>query len=1064
LPAAASALGIVLQPAQTDTSLAIDGERKTVTALFADIKGSMELMEDLDPEEARGIVDPALKLMIDAVHRYDGYIVQSTGDGIFALFGAPLAHEDHPQRALFAALSMQDEIRRYASQLRGKGQPPVQARVGVNTGEVVVRTIHTGSERPEYTPIGHSTSLAARMQTLAPIGSIAVTAETQKLCEGYFTFNALGPTTVKGVSEPVHLYEVTGLGPLRTRLQRAVGRGLTKFVGRRTELEQMRHALDEAREGHGQIVAAIGEAGVGKSRLLYEFKAVSQRRALVLEAYSVSHGKASAYLPVIELLKQYFGITLDDDARKRREKVIGKVLGLDRALEDTLPYLYALLGIVEGDDPLAQMDAQIRRRRTHEALKRILLRESLNQPLIIIFEDLHWIDGETQALLNLLAEAIANARILMLVNYRPEYRHEWGNRSYYTQLRLDPLGRENAEEMLATLIGEGEALAPVRRLIIERTEGNPFFMEEIIQALFDQMVLVRNGSVKLAKPMAEVRLPATVQAQLAARIDRLASPEKQLLQTLAVIGRDFPLRLVSRVTQHAEAALDPMLAGLQADEFIYEQPAAADLEYTFKHALTQEVTYNSVLNERRKAIHELVGAALEELYRDRLEDHLADLAHHYSRAGNAAKAVEYLGRAGDQALRRSAYAEAQNDLTAALALLKDLPDDRQRAAKELGLQLALGSVLTGTQGWDAPERRRAYERAEELCRRTGETKELFLVLWNLCQSHIAQAADGLAKAFELAEQSLRLAERTDDPEQLLAAHYNMGESLMRLGKPSEASGHLNRALSLYDARLHRLLSPVYGIDLWIFSSWVLSWAELFLGRADQALTRATATLAYAREVGHAYSVAFAMAMLSWVERSRGGWEAEQEMAHSAVTLATENGFAEVSCLAMMLEGYALFVQGKPEEGIREMAEAAREYRLLGALSNLALISEMLIDSYTKVGRTDDARELLAEASSNVQPWNEAELLMLRGNLFMAQPVPDPQEAETCLRRSIEVSRRHETKFVELRSTVSLARLLVAQDRRAEARAMLAEIYNWFTEGFDTADFKDAKRLLDELAT
>jgi class 3 adenylate cyclase len=688
---------IHVTPGQPDASATPEGERKMVTALFADIKGSMELMEDLDPEEARAIIDPALKLMIEAVRRYDGYIVQSTGDGIFALFGAPLAHEDHPQRALFAALRMQDEMRRYASQLRGKGQPPVQARVGVNTGEVVVRTIHTGSERPEYTPIGHSTSLAARMQVLAPIGSIAVTAETQKLCEGYFTFNALGATTVKGVSEPVHVYEVTGLGPLRTRLQRAVGRGLTKFVGRRTELAQMRHALNEAREGHGQIVAAIGEAGVGKSRLLYEFKAVSQSSALVLEAYSVSHGKASAYLPVIEPLKQYFGITLDDDARKRREKVIGKVLGLDRALEDTLPYLYALLGIVEGDDPLAQMDAQIRRRRTHEALKRILLRESLNQPLIIIFEDLHWIDGETQALLNLLAEAIANARILLLVNYRPEYRHEWGNRSYYTQLRLDPLGRENAEEMLATLIGEGEALAPVRRLISERTEGNPFFMEEIIQALFDQMVLVRNGSVKLAKPMAEVRLPATVQAQLAARIDRLASTEKQLLQTLAVIGRDFPLRLVSRVTQHSEAALDPMLAGLQADEFIYEQPAAADLEYTFKHALTQEVAYNSVLNERRKAIHELVGAALEELYRDRLEDHLADLAHHYSRAGNAAKAVEYLGRAGDLALRRSAYAEAQNDLTAALALLKDLPDDRQRTAKELGLQLALGSVLTGTQ-------------------------------------------------------------------------------------------------------------------------------------------------------------------------------------------------------------------------------------------------------------------------------------------------------------------------------------------------------------------------------
>jgi class 3 adenylate cyclase/tetratricopeptide (TPR) repeat protein len=1047
-----------------DSESIAEGERKMVTPLFADIKGSMELMEELDPEEARGIVDPVLKLMIDAVRRYDGYIVQSTGDGIFALFGAPVAHEDHPQRALYAALRMQDEMRRYASQLRGRGQPPVQARVGVNTGEVVVRTIHTGSERQEYTPIGHSTSLAARMQTLAPIGSIAVTAQTQKLCEGYFTFNALGPTMVKGVRESVHVYEVTGLGPLRTRLQRAVGRGLSKFVGRRAELEQLRYALDEARKGHGQIVAAIGEAGVGKSRLLYEFKAISQSSALVLEAHSVSHGKASAYLPVIELLKQYLGIALDDDARKRREKVAGKIVVLDRTLEDTLPYLYALLGIVEGNDPLAQIDARIRRRRAHEAFKRIVMRESLNQPLMLIFEDLHWIDGETQALLNVLAEAIANARILLLVNYRPEYRHEWGNRSYYTQLRLDPLGRATAEEMLATLIGEGEALASVRRLIVERTEGNPFFMEEIIQALFDQMVLVRNGRVKLAKPMAEVKLPATVQAQLAARIDRLASPEKRLLQTLAVIGRDFPVRLVSRVTQHSEAALDRMLAGLQTAEFIYEKPAAADIEYTFKHALTQEVAYNSVLNERRKAIHELAGAALEELYRDRLEDHLADLAHHYSRAGNAAKAAEYLGRAGEQALRRSAYSEAQNYLTAALELLKDLPDDAEQAAIELRLQLALGSVLTSTQGWDVPERMRAYERARELCRRTSETKELFQVLSNLCLSHVAQAAEGLAKAFELAEQSLRIAETTGQPEQLIVAHYNMGESLLRLGKTSAACTHLNRALSLYDPRLHRSLASVYGIDLWVFNSYLLSLTELYLGRAGEAATHANATLAYARELGHAFSLALAMAMLSWVEGVRGNWETQQQIAHSALTQAGENGFAEVSCFAKIFEGYALFAQGRYEEGIAEMAEAVHEYRLLGASSNLTLISELLIDAYTKIGRTEDALELLEESTRNTQPFHDAELLRLKGDLFMAQPVPDPNEAETCFRQSIEVSRRHETKFFELRSALSLAHLLQKQGRRDEARAMLAEIYNWFTEGFDTVDLMDAKALLDELAT
>ena len=360
-----------------------EGERKTVTALFADIKGSMELIEDLDPEEARRLVDPALKLMMDAVHRYEGYVAQSTGDGIFALFGAPVAHEDHTQRALFASLRMQEDIKRYASELREEGRAPIEIRVGLNTGEVVVRSVQTGEHRAEYTPIGHSTSLAARMQALAPTGSIAVSEHTQKLVEGYFAFKALGPTRVKGVSEPVNVYELTGLGPLRTRLQMSTRRGLSRFVGRDREIEEMKRALERAMGARGQVVAAMGEAGLGKSRLFFEFKVLAGGGCLALEAFSVSHGKASAYLPLIDLLRNYFEITAEDDERKRREKITGKVLALDRTLEDTLIYLFSLLGVSDAADPLAQMDPQIRQRRTLEAVKRLLLRESFNQPLIV---------------------------------------------------------------------------------------------------------------------------------------------------------------------------------------------------------------------------------------------------------------------------------------------------------------------------------------------------------------------------------------------------------------------------------------------------------------------------------------------------------------------------------------------------------------------------------------------------------------------------------------------------------------------------------------------------------
>src|SRR5713226_9064657 len=631
--AASTAPHIHVTPEQQDPSKTIDGERKTVTALFADIKGSMELMEDLDPEEARAIIDPALKLMIDAAHRYDGYVVQSTGDGIFALFGAPLAHEDHPQRALYAALRLQEELKRYSAKVLAEG------RIGINTGEVVVRSIQTGAGQVEYTPIGHTTNLASRMQTAAPVGSIAVSETTRRLCEGYFILKPLGATKVKGVSEPVNIYEVTSLGPLRTRLQRSAGRGLTKFVGREREMDALKHAAEQAKSGRGQIGAAMAEPGMGKSRLFLEFKATSQAGWMVLEAFSVSYGKASAYLPAIDLLRNYFRIASEDDERTRREKVAGKIAILDRSLEDALPYLFSLLGIVEGDDPLAQMDAQIKKRRTLEAIKRIILRESLNQPLMVIFEDLHWIDEQTQELLNLLADSIGSAKILLLVNYRPEYSHQWNSKTYYTQLRLDPLGKESAEEMLAALLGDSKDLIPLKQLIIERTEGTPFFIEEIVQALFEDGALLRNGAVKLVKPMSAVKVPATVQAILASRIDRLPPDEKELLQTLAVIGRQFALSLVRCVFDgRKNDELERMLADLQMAEFIYEQPATGDIEYIFKHALTQEVAYNSLLIERRKLLHERAGVALESMFAEQLDDHLGELARHYSRSDNVAKA------------------------------------------------------------------------------------------------------------------------------------------------------------------------------------------------------------------------------------------------------------------------------------------------------------------------------------------------------------------------------------------------------------------------------------------
>jgi class 3 adenylate cyclase len=715
-----SAPDIAITAEWAGASSAIDGERKTVTALFADINGSMDLLEDLDPEEARAILDPALKLMIDGVHRYGGYIVQSTGDGIFALFGAPQAYEDHAQRALYAALRIQEEMRRLSARMREAGHLPFEARVGVNTGEVVVRSIRTDEAHAEYTPIGHSISLAARMQALAPVGSTAATEETRKLCEGYFIFKSLGPARVKGVNHLVTVYEVTGLGTLRTRLQRAAGRGLTKFVGRQCEIDALKHAAGQAQAGHGQVVAVMAEPGVGKSRLLYEFKATARLGWMVLEAFSVSHGKASAYLPVLEMLSHYFDISRDDEDRKRRELILGKVLGLDRTLDDTLPYLYLLYGIAGASDSLAQMDAQIRLRRTLEAIKRIMLRESVNQPVMVIFEDLHWIDEQTQEFLNLLVDSIGTARILLLVNYRTEYSHQWNSKTYYTQLRLDPLAHESADEMLDALLGENPKLIPLKRLIIEKTEGTPFFMEEMVQALFEEGALYRNGVVGLTRPLTQIRVPASVQAVLASRIDRLPADEKDLLQILTVLGREFQLGVVERVADVPGDDLSRLLARLQSGEFIYEQPTAGDIEYTFKHALTQEVAYNSVLIKRRKILHERAGQALESMFAEHLDDHLGELARHYYCSDNIDKAVEYLGRAGRQFIKRSALADAISSFTRAIDLLQKLPEGAKRIQREVRLQLGLGQALWAVRGYSAPEAEQAFARAYMLCEQLGD--------------------------------------------------------------------------------------------------------------------------------------------------------------------------------------------------------------------------------------------------------------------------------------------------------------------------------------------------------
>ncbi len=658
-PAAASPVAFAPSQAYTPPHLAekirisksvLEGERKQVTVLFADLKGSMELLADRDPEEARQILDPVLERLMAAVHRYEGTVNQVMGDGIMALFGAPVAHEDHAVRACYAALAMQEAMRRYAEEVRRTHGLAVQIRVGLNSGDVVVRAIGNDLHM-DYSAIGQTTHLAARMEQLATPGSILLTAATLRLVEGLVRVNALGPVPVKGLTEPVDVFELVEASAIRRRLQAAATRGLTRFVGRETELVALQQALARAEAGHGQVVALVGEAGVGKSRLVYELVHSHRTQGwLVLESASVSYGKATPYFPVIDLLKRYAHVEDRDEPRTVRAKVTGHVLTLDEALQDTMPALLALLDVLPEDSPFLKLDPPQRRQRTLDALKRVLLRESQVQPLLLVFEDLHWIDTETQALLDSLVERLPTARLLLLVNYRPEYQHGWGSKTYYTQLRLDPLPPVSAEEFLQALLGDDPSLAPLKQLLIARTQGNPFFLEESVRTLVETGVLVgERGAYRLAQPVESLQMPATVQAILAARIDRLPPEDKRLLQTAAVIGTEVPWPLLQAIADAPEEALHRGLGQLQAAEFLYETSLFPEHAYTFKHALTHEVAYNSLLQERRRALHTRIVEAIEGLSADRLTEQVERLAHHALRGEVWDKALAYCRQAGAKA-------------------------------------------------------------------------------------------------------------------------------------------------------------------------------------------------------------------------------------------------------------------------------------------------------------------------------------------------------------------------------------------------------------------------------
>ena len=791
---------------------ALEGERKQVTVLFADLKDSTELIRGLDPEAAQQLLDPALHRMMDAVHRFEGTVNQVLGDGIMALFGAPIAHEDHALRACYAALAMQAAMRcLYRRGAPHPGPGAADARGPQLRGSGGAR--HW--QRPTYGLLrrrGDHPSGGAH-GTVGHPGQHPPDGRTLRLVEGLVQVTALGPVPVKGLVEPVEVFELVGASRLRRRLQAAAARGLTPFVGRQQELEALHQALARAQAGHGQVVALVGEAGVGKSRLVHE--CVHSHRTQdwrVLESASVSYGKATPYFPVMDLLKRYCHVDDGDDARTIRAKVTGQVLTLDETLQDTLPALLALLDAVPDDSPFLHLDPPQRRQRTLEALKRVLLRESQVQPLLLVFEDLHWIDTETQALLDRLVESLPTTHLLLLVNYRPEYQHAWGSKTYYTQLRLDPLPPASAEAFLAALLGDDPSLAPLTPLLIARTEGNPFFLEESVRTLVEMGVLVGTpGAYQLVQPLQGMQMPATVQAVLAARIDRLPPEDKRLLQTAAVIGTDVPFALLRAIADVPEEALHRGLAHLQAAEFLYETRLFPEPEYTFKHALTHEVAYGSLLLERRRVLHARLVEALEALAPERVAEQVERLAHHALRGEVWDKAVTYCQQAGARAHDRAAFREAVASFEQALQALAHLPEHGDTRGLAIELRLALGGPLTALGEYG--RRLALLGEAEALARALDDRARLGRVLAGMADVlRMTGDPDG---AIAAGQQALELAAALGDSAlQVQASHYPGAGILchrrLRPGGRAAAAERGGCGPGVWHAQ-YRLADPVPGV-------------------------------------------------------------------------------------------------------------------------------------------------------------------------------------------------------------------------------------------------------------
>ena len=937
---------------------ALEGERKQVTVLFADVKGSMDLAGQLDPEEWHHILDRFFQILTDGVHRFEGTVNQYTGDGIMALFGAPITHEDHARRACYAALHLLDGLRSYANELRLRRGLSFSARLGINSGEVIVGKI--GDDlRMDYTAQGHTVGLAARMEQIAEPGKVYLTAPTAKLIDGYFALADLGAMEIKGVHGAMHVFELQGLGQMRTRLDVSRSRGFSRFVGRGDEMQVLESALARAREGNAQVIGIVGDAGLGKSRLCFEFLERCRSRGLMTyETTGVAHGKAIPLLPILRLFRAFFGVTEQDSDATARERIAGRLLLLDERLRDSLPLNFEFMGVPDPENPAPKMDPEARQRQMFDIVRRVIQARGQKETTVTLLEDLHWFDGGSAAFLEPLIDAAVGTRALVLLNFRPEYQAPWMGKSFFHQLPISPLGPDAIRELVDALLGSDPSTRGLAEAIHQRTAGNPFFTEEVIQNLIESGKLQGSkGAYRLVTPIDKLVVPSSVQALLAARIDRLAEREKDVLQTAAVIGREFDEPTLAAVVEQDAPQLREALQRLKDTEFVYEQSLYPVAEYLFKHPLTQEVALSSQLQERRKRLHAAVARVIEAAHPDKLDAQAALLAHHWEETDDALVAARWH--------RRAAQWAGTNDIAASMRhwqRVRELieADADSAEAAELGADACRQTLAVGFRlGLSPEEDARAFSEGKRWAQRSGDIRAdaLLETAYSIVANSTGRIEEGVRHALE----GQRLLLQTEDEELRALAPWTASYPLF-------CAGQLTRSRELLEALLEssrgrpELGFTLWNLSAWAFSQFMLGQIEIHVGNLDSGRAQIEHGVEVARRCGDTESEGWALSWLGAAADIAGDVEGGLGPCQRSVEIAEKIGSPYSRAVAYYRLGVLVGGAGRWAEAVETLEQAlaiARQCRTY--LEAEAALVATLAEAFLGAGDVARARALAEES-------------------------------------------------------------------------------------------------------